>query len=174
MAYKPETLAFFKFLQNNPAFRSQIRAGADKTLLYAGTFMTAMWKDIEMQRQTSGRLLDKQILPEVLAKLPAPTGATQTNLRDFVQDLEKKVPWQPDGFTIWRVLSGIFASNAVGKVSFMIGDGVTPQAKVFAATEIGVLARNPKVDPVTKDLVAYYQRCVQTKQPAMNLGFISA
>ena len=74
---------------------------------------------------------------------------------------------------IWRALSGIFAANATGKVSFWIGGGVN-ESKVFVVTELKVLLRNPHVDPVVKDLLEYYLRCVQNKNPDMNVGFISA
>jgi hypothetical protein len=75
---------------------------------------------------------------------------------------------------MWRALSGIFAANAEGAVSFQIGSGVTPQRKVFAANEVAVLARNSKVDATTSDLVAYYQRCIASGQPDINTGFMSA
>ena len=75
---------------------------------------------------------------------------------------------------IWRALSGIFAANAAGKVSFWVGGGVN-DSKVFVVTEIKVLARNPNVDPmVNGNLLEYYLRCVQNKNPDMNVGFISA
>ena len=45
---------------------------------------------------------------------------------------------------------------------------------VFAATEIDVLLRNPHVDATTKDLLAYFKRCIQSKQADINLGFISS
>jgi hypothetical protein len=44
---------------------------------------------------------------------------------------------------------------------------------VFAATEVPVLLRNPNVDSVTKDLLAYFQRCIKSRQPHVDLGFIS-
>jgi len=69
-------------------------------------------------------------------------------------------------------LSGIYASKAIGSVSFYIGSGVSKSNKVFAATEIPVLLRNPHVDPVTKDILSYYQRCIQSGQTAINFGFI--
>ena len=70
-------------------------------------------------------------------------------------------------------MSGIFAANAVGPVSFYVGSGINKKDKVFAATEIPVLLRNPNVDALTKDVLAYYQRCVQNKQQGINFGFIS-
>ena len=61
-----------------------------------------------------------------------------------------------------------------GPCRFRIGSGVHAAQKVFAATEASVLSRNPNVDPTTKDLIAYFQRCIQSKQADINLGFISA
>ena len=68
--------------------------------------------------------------------------------------------------------SPFFAANAVGAVSFCIGSRVRPEEKVFAATEIPVLLRNPNVDVLTKDVLAYYLRCMQTHQADMNMGLI--
>ena len=173
MPFNPMTITFLKYLHNNPAVRSQVRAGVNQTLLYSGTFGKPMWSEIEMRRRFYGGLLDKQTLPDVLVQVAAP-GTGHPSLRAYVEDVERNVPWQPDGFTIWRALSGIFAANAVGKVSFLIGGGITRDTKVFAATEVGVLMRNAKVDAITKDLLAYYLRCIQSKEPSLNLGFISA
>jgi hypothetical protein len=176
---QPATKAFILFLKQNPAIRSQIRAAPDKTLLYSGTFFRAAYQEIKSRKLADPQVADKETLPEVLARililpalLPDP-GKRYPNLLAYVNDLEKQVPKNPDQFMIWRVLSGIFAANAVGKVSFWIGGGVN-EAKVFVATEIRVLARNPNVDPVVKDLLEYYLRCAQNKNPDMNVGFISA
>jgi hypothetical protein len=174
MAYQAATVGLLKYLRNNPAVRSQVRAGPDRTLLYSGSFMRPMWAEIEMQRQMHAELRDKQTLPDVLKQIAAPAGSGCANLLAHVQQIERQVPWQPDGFTVWRALSGLFAANAVGKVSFQIGGGITPDTKVFASTEVNVLMRNPRVDSVTKDLLAYYLRCIQSKNADMNVGFISA
>lgn len=90
-----------------------------------------------------------------------------------MQDLEQKVPKNPDGLMIWKALSGIFAANASGAVSFWIGSGVN-ESKVFVMAEIKILLRNPNVDPLAKDLLEYYLRCVENKNADMNVGFISA
>jgi len=173
MALKPETRAFLAFLQQHPEIRRQIRAAPGRTLLYAGSFFKPMWKEIADYKRAHPEVADKQMLPDVLARVPVP-GSRHGSLLVYVQDLERQVPWQPDGFTVWRALSGIFASNATGAVSFQVGSGVTPGQKVFAATEASVLARNPNVDATTKDLLAYFQRCIQSKESNINIGFISA
>ena len=72
------------------------------------------------------------------------------------------------------VISGIFAANAIGAVSFQIGSDVGRANKVFAATELNVLQRNPNVDARTKDLLAYYQRRIRHDPSAVDFGFISA
>jgi hypothetical protein len=169
MVLQPGTRALLSILHAQPALRWQIRAPRDRTLLYSGSFFRPVWKEIADAKRTRPELADKETLPEVLARLPVP-GTTYPNLLAFVEDVEQ--PWQPDGYTVWRALSGIFASNAEGRVSFQVGSGIG-QAKVFAATEVPVLLRNPKVDPVTKDLIAYFQRCVRSRQPHVNLGFIA-
>ena len=175
--YKPETLAFVSYLNANRAVASQIRAARDKTLLYAGSFGSGigarpMWRDIALQKRTNPELRDKEMLPDVLARIRAP-GTKYASLLEYLQDVESKVPWDPDGFKLWRVVSGIFAANATGKVSFQIGSGVKPSEKVFAATEIRALMRNPNIDPVAKDLLAYYERCAANGVPDMNVGFVS-
>ena len=107
----------------------------------------------------------------MLRRVPAP-GTGQPNLLAYVQDVERQVPWRPDGFTLWRALSGVFASNASGAVSFQVGSGVGSD-KVLVATELSVLSRNPNVDAITRDLVAYYRRYAQNGLTAMNFGFIA-
>ncbi len=59
-----------------------------------------------------------------------------------------------------------------------IGSGVQRRQpdednKVFAATEIAVLARNPNIDPTARDVLAYYQRCLLQGQTNMNFGYIA-
>jgi len=171
MPLKPETKDFLVFLQKNPAIRSQIRAAPGKTLLYAGRFFKPMWQEIEDLKRANPQLWDKQTLPDVLSRIAVPGFA---NLLLWVKHLESRVPWTPDGFTLWRALSGIFAANAVGAVSFQVGSGVKADEKVFAATEIYVLARNPNIDATTRDLLEYYLRCVKNKNADLNIGFMSA
>jgi hypothetical protein len=173
MALQAPTKDFLSFLRLHPEIRNQIRAAPGRTLLYAGAFFKPMWKEIADYKRAHPEVADKQMLPDVLTRITAP-GTGYFSLLAYVQDLERQVPWQPDGFTVWRALSGIFAANVTGPVSFQIGSGVHAAQKVFAATEASVLSRNPNVDPTTKDLIAYFQRCIQSKQADINLGFISA
>jgi hypothetical protein len=170
MSLQPGTRALLSVLHAQPALRWQIRAAPDCTLLYSGSFFKPVWKEIADLKRSNLALSNKETLPDVLARLPVP-GTTYPNLLAFVQDVEQ--PWQPDGYVVWRALSGIFASNAVGKVSFQIGSGVEA-SKVFAATELNVLLRNPKVDGVTRDLLAYFKRCIESRQPGVNLGFMAS
>jgi len=130
-------------------------------------------QEISDLKRTNPELRDKQTLPDVLSRIIVP-GKPFSNLLLYVQDVERRVPWKPDGFAIWRALSGIFAANAVSAVSFQVASGVKADEKVFAATEIHVLARNPNLDATTRDLLDYYLRCVKTKTADINLGFISA
>jgi hypothetical protein len=169
MRLQPGTRALLAILHAQPALRWQIRAAPDRTLLYSGTFFQPAWQEIADLKRANLVLSSLETLPDVLARLPVP-GTTYPSLLAFVQDVEH--PWQPDGYVVWRALSGIFASNAVGKVSFQIGSGVEA-TKIFAATELNVLLRNPHVDGVTKDLLAYFKRCVDSRQPGVNLGFMA-
>ena len=48
-------------------------------------------------------------------------------------------------------------------MSFIIGKGVSVNdLKVFALTEMHVIARNQHVDAITLDMVEYLKRCVLT------------
>ena len=142
MTLQPGTRALLSILQAHPSLRWQIRAAPNRTLLYSGSFFKPIWREIAEVKRSNPQLASKETLPEVLARLPVP-GTTYPNLLAFVEDVEE--PWQPDGYIVWRALSGIFASNAQGSVSFQIGSGVEA-TKVFAATELGVLLRNPNVE----------------------------
>jgi hypothetical protein len=185
MVVHDATKGFLKYLKANPQVRFRIRAERDRTVLYSGHFFRPMWQDIATGPEMAG----KQTLEHVL-KRPMPVNGYAT-LADYVkavlQQIEIREDKRLDEATIqanrdiiWRALSGIFASNAEGKVSFQIGKGVSKQLgpkgqrNVFAATELDVLLRNPHVDATTKDLLAYFKRCIQTKQADINLGFISA
>ena len=136
------------FLKKNPAVRSRIAAPPNRTLLYAGNFFRPIWMELEQLKRTNRDVASKRTLPEVLAGIPT--------------------PGQPHA----TLLAWANASNAIGTVSFCVGSGITRQDKVFAATEVSVLMRNPKVDGVTKDVLNYYQRCIKTGQQAVNFGFI--
>jgi hypothetical protein len=173
MPIEQPTKLFLAFLQKNPTIRMQIRAAPGKTLLYAGAFFKPVWRELAELKRSNPQVADKEILPEVLARIFL-TGQQFPNLLQWAQDLDRLPSWKENGFLAWRALSGIFASNAVGGVSFYVASGISKDEKVFAATEIGVLARNPNVDAVTKDVLAYYKRCVESKQANINFGFISA
>ena len=172
MSFQPPTRQFLTFLQDNPLIRGQIRAAPDQTLLYAGFFFKPMWKEIKDFKAANPEFAQKETLPEVLARVAAP-GTGHANLLAYMQTVEKQVPWKPDSFTLWRALSGIFASNAVGAVSFQIGSGITKSDKVFAATELAVLMRNPNLDAATKELLHYFERCLETKQTNINFGLVA-
>jgi hypothetical protein len=167
------TRDFLSFLQKNPGLRARIRAPKDKTLLYAGSFFKPMWQEIADMKRSIPQLQDKVTLTEVLAAMPL-HGAPFPHLLAWAERINSLQPWQDNGFVAWRALSGIFAANAVGSVSFQVGSGISKEAKVFAATEIAVLARNPNVDTVSKDMLGYYQRCLELKHPGMNAGYIAA
>jgi len=162
-----------RFLQKNRAVRSRIAAPPDGTLLYAGSFFRPVWRELEQIGLSNRELAGKHSLPDVLGRIATP-GQPGGTLLEWAKSLDALAPWNQNGFIAWRALSGIYASNAVGKVSFYVGSGISPANKVFAATELTVLLRNPKVDALTKDILGYYQRCIRSGQAAINFGFISA
>ena len=86
--------------------------------------------------------------------------------------MDSLTPWKENGYIAWRALSGIFAASAIGTVSFYVGSGVMRADRVFAATELPVLMRKLNVNGVTKEVLGYYQRCVQNGQSAISFGFI--
>jgi hypothetical protein len=163
-----DTKNFLAFLRENPGLRKRIAAKPDKTLIYAGSFFKPMWKELGVVRT---QLKDKsfELLPDVLDQLPSPPG-TAGSLKTFVEALTARVPWKDDGFVIWRALSGIYASNAIGKVYVYVGSGVT-RDKVRAITEIHVLARNPNIDKTSMEVIHYLQNCIRTKNADINFGY---
>jgi hypothetical protein len=156
------TRNFLRFLREHPHVRSQIRAKTDKTLLYAGKFFEAAWIEIRDQRKTVPQMADKEILPDVLRRV-AVSGQQFSNLHDWIKSLEILVPKDKNSFIAWRAVSGIFAANAEGAVSFYIGTGITKD-KVFAASEVAVLSRNPNLDSLTREVLAYYQDALRTRK----------
>jgi len=168
MTIQSQTKEFLSYLQQNRDVRDKIKADANKTLLYAGVFFGPIWRELELfQRRYPGTI---QILPEILQKIQAPPGNPGT-LRSYVDTLTVRVP-PSDQLIIWKALSGIFASNAVGTVYFSVGSGVDGQQKVFPSTEISVLRRNQKISAESRQMVEYFQRCVREKNTRMNAGFL--
>lgn len=173
-----QTRQFLAFLRRAPQVRAQISAPKDGTLLYAGKLVQNAWEEIA-QLKDRGALPGLFTLPDVLTSVAVP-GTGHRSLLDYTQAVCKAVPWEDDGFIIWRALSGIFASQAQGRVSFYIGAGISPDTndvarrRVFAVTELRVLARNPCIDTLTGDVLAYYLRCLENKNHAMSFSFIGA
>ena len=171
MALHPETKSFLQYLQAKPTLRNQIGAAPDNAIFYAGKVNQAAWREINEMKLTDEVLMRKQTLHEVIGRLPAP-GTQHISLLAYAEHVASRVP-ESDRNILWSALSGIYASNAIGAVSFYVGDGVSKaEKKVFAQTEVSVLERNPKVDDTTRDMIAYYKRCLLTGRTDMNLGLI--
>lgn len=164
---------FFRYLHDHPEIRAQIRARPDATLLYAGKGFAPMWREIDTSRRFHAQLLDKQTLPDVLRMVEAP-GSGYATLQAYLEALDPIEPWLKNGFFAWRAVSGIFAANATGKVSFLVGSGVSPDTKVFAATELTVLSRNTLIHPVCREVVEYYLHCIKTRKYDINTSYITA
>jgi hypothetical protein len=169
MVLQPGTRALLSILHAHPSLRWQMRGVPNRTLLFSASFFRSVWKELADLKRTNAAVKSKDTLLDVLARLPVP-GTPYSSLLAFVQDVDH--PWQPDGFLVWRALSGILASNAEGAVFYQIGAGIEP-SRVFAAAELPGVLRDPSVDAVTKDLLAYFQRCVQSRQPGVNLEFLA-
>lgn len=165
------TKDLLRYLQKNPAVRASIAAPPNMTLLYAGSFFRPVWQELEQIKRTNPDVAAKRLLPDVLERIRT-SGQPYPTLLAWVKALDTLIPWRENGYIAWRALSGIFAANAIGTVSFYIGSNVSRGEKVFGATELPVLMRNPNVDAVTRDALSYYQRCVQNGQCSINFGFI--
>ena len=137
MPLLPQTKALLQFLNKNPLVRSQIAAPCDATILYAGRLIQPAWMEIEAWKRSMPQMATKMTLPDVLAGVKL-LGQPFPDLLLWAKSLDSLSPWKDNGFIGWRALSGIFASNARGSVSFVIGSGVTRQDKVFAATEVAI------------------------------------
>jgi hypothetical protein len=164
---------FLSYLQKNPATRAAIAAPPNQTVLYAGNFFRPIWRELLELKRSRPEFSSKRMLSEVLVQITVP-GSRYSNLLAWAEALDRLVPWKENGFIVWRALSGIYASNATGAVSFCVGSGVTKANTVFAATELPVLLRNRNVDPITMDILRYYQRCIQQGQSAVNFGYTAA
>lgn len=173
MSLLPQTRALFVFLKNNPGVRAQIAAPVNGTILYAGQIFKPAWKEVADMKLRLPQLSGRKTLPDTLQGVRL-TGQPFPDLLQWAQSIDPLTPWRENGFIAWRALSGIFASNARGAVTFVIGSGVARAEKVFAATEVSVLARNPNIDATTRDLLGYYQRCILSGNSAMSVSFIPA
>jgi hypothetical protein len=171
MPLLPETRSFIAYLKRKDVW-DRIKAGRDKTLLYAGDMFAPAWREVQaMQRKQPGTV---EILHDVLANIPAPPPHHGT-LQAYAEELAKKEKLANGARServVWRVLSGIFACNAEGKVWFYTGSNVFPDTKVFALTEISALMKNPRISPESRAMLEYFERCVRNKNPEMNAGYL--
>lgn len=171
MSMLPQTRELLRFLDDNPGVRSRIAAAPNATLLYAGEFFRDMWKEVEQLKRSNRDVASKQLLADVLARIQTP-GTGHHNLLEWASSLDVLVPTRDNAFVAWCRLSGIFAANARGTVSFCVGSKLTV-GKVFLAAELPALLQNPNVDDITRDVLAYFQRCVESGQiRSINFTFI--
>jgi hypothetical protein len=166
-----QTKDFLRYLAAHPGLRRQIAAPPDKSLVYAGQVIRAAWKELAQMKQREPALADFVLLPDVLKTLPAPHGSSlnSVTMLDHMSDLDQLEPWLENGFIAWRAVSGIYASQAIGRVRFYIGSCIKRDTNVFAATEVWVLLRNKKIDPLSREVVEYLVECVRSKRE--NIGF---
>jgi hypothetical protein len=163
------TKAFLHYLGQHLELRHRIRAAPNCAIAYVGDFSDgAAWKRLLRRQLSDPRENDFQMLPDVLKKILCPpdlyaevgliTPPAVRTLLDYAQfltgagDYPAQIPVE-DGFIIWRALSGIFMSNAMGRVRLMVGEAPTPGTKVFFRTEVFVLDRNPKIDVFARGAV---------------------
>ena len=164
---------FLAFLRDHPELRALIQAPPGRSIFYAGSFGRSAWEELLELKGRYPEVARKTTLADALSRIDL-AGTPFGSLLAYAQEVERRVPQRPDAFILWRALSGIYAMNAVGKVSFQIGSGMTAMGRVFATTELGILLRNPLVDEVSKDLMAYYDRCIRSGEDLVNVGFVSS
>lgn len=185
MALSSHTTLFLRYLHDHPAVRRAIRASPGKALFYAGDvkntignahygfgYDSPVWKSLLKLQTAEAQWSDKEILPQVMERAPAPD-TPFPSLRHYAaaveEELRRTLPKDaPDMMIMWRALSGIFAANATGAVSFFLGAQSGGANKVFAATEIWNLLRNEQVDQTTRDYLAYLKRCLDSGQVDLN------
>lgn len=164
------TKALLHYLQQHPALRGQIAAGPGQTVAYAGSIGgDPAWLRLLRHQLGDPHANDFQMLPDVLKLIPCPpdlykavglvTPPRVLTLLDYLQFITgdgpgyaRQVP-AGDAFVLWRAFSGIFMSNAKGRVRLLVGTVPNPQEKVFFVTEIFVLDRNPEIDMFAKGAV---------------------
>ena len=106
MNLNPETREFLTFLKAHPDLRLKIRAAPGQTLLYAGSVFKPMWREIEEFKRTNLSYSTKETLPEVLARLRAPSAKHAKRLNH--RCVSASCPWV---FTE-RILEGFGARLA--------------------------------------------------------------
>ncbi len=185
MALSSRTTLFLRYLHDHPAVRRALRASPGKALFYAGELKNTIgnsyygfgydapvWRSLLALQKTEPQWADKEILPQVMERVPAPD-TKFPSLRHYAESVEEELrrtlPREsPDMLIMWRALSGIYAANASGAVSFYLGAQAGAPQKVFAATEIWILLRNAQVDDTTRDYLAYLKRCLESGQADLN------
>lgn len=175
---RPETRQFLRYLHAHPSVRTEIQAPEHATVLYAGTLFRKAFEELKaLQATPTGRHL--VMLEDVLKKVAAPDTDYPT-LYAYANAASSNERQDEDTLIIWRALSGIYAAQARGQVSFYVGKGVSrdkndlQNRKVFALTEVHVLERNGHLDTLTKDIVAYFQRCLRNPKESTAFSFIGA
>ncbi len=182
MGFQDPTKRFLKYLRKHPDLRSRIRAPVGESVAYVGSFDSepAFLRLLRLQL-TDSKTNNFFMLPDVLRRIPAPADLFAAvglvapppirTFLDYVNFLTgeggwaKQVPWSPDGFTIWRALSGIFVSNASGRLRLLVGDALNRGEKVFFKTEVFVLERNPDID-------LFSRTAIQTIRSQMKAGVL--
>ena len=131
-----------------------------------------MWQEISDLKRTNPQTKDKETLPDVLSRISVP-GKPFPNLLLYVQIWSGESPGSPMG----SPYGGLYLESLQPTQCVPFHSRLAPasrQMKVFAATEVYVLARNPNLDAATRGLLDYYLRCAKSGKVDLNIGFISA
>ncbi len=160
---------FQRYLRTHPEFRDQIHAPKDETVAYVGSYLSQpAWHHLLHLQLSDPKTNNFYMLSDILRRIAVPndmfaevglvTGPAIETMLDYVNFItgdggrtpQVEVPWDPDGFVIWRTLSGISMSNATGRVRLLAADVPNRDAKIFFRTEVFVLSRNPGIDEFSK------------------------
>ena len=118
------------------------------------------------QRATRTLLTSLRGHPEVRQQIRAAPGRTLLYAGSFFKPMWQEVA------DYRRTHPEVAQKQTLPDVLARITSPGTPHASLLAYVQN--VEGQVHVDPTTKDLLAYFQRCIQSKQSDINVGFISA
>lgn len=171
MGLPSEIIEFAVYLKNNPSIRSKICAGEHRTLVYCGSYLKPVSEELVNLRSRLKFFEELFLLNQILMQIKI-QGRQWGTLYEWLLDLEENHPFEAGSNVAWRIVSGIMCKNAVGHVSFIIGDGVTPASKIFAQTEINVLRRNKNLTQDTYEMIDYCSKKIRCSGEKIRIIFL--
>ncbi len=171
MTVTRRTEKFLNFLEDNPSIRERIGAAPDRTMIFCGHFEKEIWAEYEGLRRRFSFLANFKLLHEILKSIEI-AHANYSDLYSWIKAIGNEAPEKENSFLAWSAVSKIMCSNARGKVSFLIGDGVNPVNKVFAKVELETLINNQNLHPNSYDMLRYCNDRLQNEREDVRVVFI--